>query len=261
MLLPAVNVPPSWWLFFPQPSIPTCFSLKSDDRLKCKWVSYCATHHLVPHECDRLNYTAWVFPLWQNISLRIESRLKGTREEWQFWNPAVVFVVKASRLASEATLSTCLSYRLLDRHLNALFPRQTVSSESVTQSQGFPCLTSTRVKSNFHNFCSLTLCLNKIKCNLDTSCTSLQLKAGTTVQKLTQGVNLLRRLEQHGSDVHCPSREKKGINPTLLSWPAHRWVGCNTVHCPAVWLCGFPHWLCVILLHVPLVLRWSSMTA
>lgn len=55
--------------------------------------------------------------------------------------------------------------------------------------------------------------------------------------------------------------KKYSIYPTLLSWQSHRWRGFSTAQYHTVWLCDFPLWQCVILLHVPLVVRWSFLNS
>lgn len=78
---------------------------------------------------------------------------------------------------------------------------------------------------------------------------------------LTEADILLRRLEQHGTEVNSPSRRVYTVYPTLLVRQADRWrLQSSTSLC----MCGYVAVLselyqCVILRHVPLGVRWSSM--
>lgn len=103
------------------------------------------------------------------------------------------------------------------------------------------------------------LCNNRNIPNITYTSQSRQLSAEAKILALTHAAIFQRGPEQHDAEVNCPSRKKYSIYPTLLSWQSHRWRGFSTVQYHTVWLCDFPLWQCVILLHVPLVVRWSSM--
>lgn len=82
--------------------------------------------------------------------------------------------------------------------------------------------------------------------------------------RLTEAEILLRRPAEHSTALSSPFR-RICVYPTLQVWQADRWRGLqlrspvSPCVCVGMWLYSQSLVQCVILLHVPLVVRWSSM--